>query len=249
MVTGVPPPRLQVTFRGDGELGELQAIATSGGQVKGKVINPAADPPLRPDGKLNVGAAVGAGIVAVVRSHPASASPYTGAQESVQLFSMCFQQSLFMFSGQCFDECVSWQLGSAQLACASSFAPVSSGGHVAGMACAGMTPIVSGEIAEDLARYLADSEQTQCALGLGVSIDRSTAVASAGGFLVQASILLYSHDLSCASAKLMTLSECPQVKRMYRRHCHSRLHSAFQLSSHVIHLSACKIAMLIKPSH
>ncbi len=48
-----------------------------------------------------------------------------------------------------------------------------------------MTPIVSGEIAEDLAKYLADSEQTQCALGLGVSIDRTTSVASAGGFLLQ----------------------------------------------------------------
>ena len=40
----------------------------------------------------------------------------------------------------------------------------------------GMVPLVSGEIAEDLARYLADSEQTQSALALGVSINRDCSV-------------------------------------------------------------------------
>ncbi len=68
-----------MTFKGDGELGELQAVSTACGQVKGKVINPAGDPPLRPDGKLDVGAAVGGGFLAVVRNHPSSAQPYTGA--------------------------------------------------------------------------------------------------------------------------------------------------------------------------
>lgn len=53
--------KTQVTFKGDGPLGTVQVIATAGGAVKGKVGNPAADPPLRPDGKLNVGAAVGKG--------------------------------------------------------------------------------------------------------------------------------------------------------------------------------------------
>jgi molecular chaperone Hsp33 len=51
----------QVTFKGDGPLGGIQVIGDARGNVKGKVGNPAADPPLRPDGKLNVGAAVGKG--------------------------------------------------------------------------------------------------------------------------------------------------------------------------------------------
>ena len=52
---------MQVTFKGDGVLGGIQVIADAHGQVKGKVGNPAADPPLRPDGKLDVGGAVGRG--------------------------------------------------------------------------------------------------------------------------------------------------------------------------------------------
>jgi hypothetical protein len=52
---------LQIQFRGDGPLGSILAVADTKGQVKGRVGNPEADPPLRPDGKLNVGAAVGQG--------------------------------------------------------------------------------------------------------------------------------------------------------------------------------------------
>ena len=51
----------QVSFQGNGPLKNLQTIADAGGLVKGKLGNPTADPPLRPDGKLNVGAAVGQG--------------------------------------------------------------------------------------------------------------------------------------------------------------------------------------------
>lgn len=54
---------LQVTFKADGPLGGIQVIADARGMVKGKVGNPAADPPLRRDGKLDVGTAVGRGEI------------------------------------------------------------------------------------------------------------------------------------------------------------------------------------------
>ena len=106
-----------------------QVIADTNGNVKGTMANPAADPPLRPDGKLNVGEAVGRGVLAVVRSHPQNERPYQG-----------------------------------------------------------MIPIATGEVAEDLARYLADSEQTNSALALGVSINRDASIRAAGGFLIQVGI-------------------------------------------------------------
>jgi redox-regulated HSP33 family molecular chaperone len=51
----------------------------------------------------------------------------------------------------------------------------------------GMIPIRSGEIAEDFAMYLADSEQTNSAVGLGVAIGTDLSVLAAGGFLVNVS--------------------------------------------------------------
>ena len=49
----------------------------------------------------------------------------------------------------------------------------------------GLTEIKTGEVGEDLAGYLADSEQTSSALALGVSIHRDAAVRAAGGYLIQ----------------------------------------------------------------
>jgi molecular chaperone Hsp33 len=50
----------------------------------------------------------------------------------------------------------------------------------------GVVPLVSGGIAKDLAFYLAESEQTPSAVGLGVEHDASGRIEVACGFLVQA---------------------------------------------------------------
>ena len=49
----------------------------------------------------------------------------------------------------------------------------------------GQTALVSGEIAEDLTQYFADSEQVPSACGLGVLVNPDLTVACAGGYLIQ----------------------------------------------------------------
>ena len=114
-----------VQVRGDGPLGTIVCVADSQGYARGYLQNPAVDLPLRPDGKLNVGAGVGRGQLVVVKD--------IGLKE-----------------------------------------PVS-----------GMVGLVNGEIAEDVTRYFAESEQIPSACALGVLVDTDQSVKQAGGYLVQ----------------------------------------------------------------
>lgn len=117
---------LTLRINGGGPLGSIVAVSDSSGFVRGYVENPGLDLPLRGDGKLNVGAAVGREGMLTVSRDLGMKEPYIGSTE-----------------------------------------------------------LISGEIAEDITRYLLESEQVPSACGLGVLVDTDLSVRAAGGFIVQ----------------------------------------------------------------
>jgi molecular chaperone Hsp33 len=119
--------RVTLKFDGGGPLGGVIADAGLDGTVRGYARYPELDLPLRLDGKLDVGGAVGReGRLEVIRSHAPYGDPYASSVE-----------------------------------------------------------LVSGEIAEDVATFLAESEQIGSAVLLGVSFENG-AVRRAGGVILQA---------------------------------------------------------------
>lgn len=117
---------LTLRVQGGGPTGLLLAVANGAGQVKGDVQNPVVELPLRRDGKLDVGGAVGRNGMLTVIKDLGLKEPYVG-----------------------------------------------------------QTPLVSGEIAEDITQYYAVSEQIPTVCALGVLVDRDLTVKTAGGYLLQ----------------------------------------------------------------
>ena len=71
-----------MSFSGNGEAGKLIAVADYFGNVKSYIQNPLANPPKKPNGKLDVSAAVGAGTFSVVKD-VGGREPQVGTTEIV----------------------------------------------------------------------------------------------------------------------------------------------------------------------
>lgn len=69
--------RILLQFRGDGPLSPILALADNGVHVRGYCENPEAELPLNKLGKLDVGGAVGAGMLYIIREKDGS-EPYRG---------------------------------------------------------------------------------------------------------------------------------------------------------------------------
>lgn len=72
-----PLDKLTVIFKGDGPAKQILATADGSGNVKGYIANPDVELPLKENGKLNVGGAVGKGELTVIKDLGLK-EPYVG---------------------------------------------------------------------------------------------------------------------------------------------------------------------------
>lgn len=74
--------KISIQITGDGQIKNILAISNCRGQVKGYISNPHADLPLKGKGKLDVGGAIGNGIMTVIKDLGMK-EPYVGQTELV----------------------------------------------------------------------------------------------------------------------------------------------------------------------
>ncbi len=77
-----PTDSLTLQIKGDGPAGQITCVSDYCGNVRGYMENPHVDLPLKPNGKLDVGGAVGKGLLCVIRDIGTS-EPYIGMSELV----------------------------------------------------------------------------------------------------------------------------------------------------------------------
>lgn len=75
--------RLTISINGGGPIGTILAVSDNSGHIKGYVDNPNVDLPLKKDGKLNVGGAVGLNGKVTVMMDIGLREPYVGSTDIV----------------------------------------------------------------------------------------------------------------------------------------------------------------------
>lgn len=143
--------KITLQIKSNGPIDTMIVVSDKNGDVRGYIKNPNIDLPLKSNGKLDVGTAVGKdGMLYIIRDIGLK-EPYVG-----------------------------------------------------------LTPLVSGEIAEDFTEYFAKSEQVPTAIALGVLVDKN-GVKSAGGYIVQLMPDATEEDISILEKNL---SQIPPISKM-----------------------------------